>query len=110
MHLERLRLIGRLCVQQQLPSGDPCWVARWIGELVGGPLPPWKACVMCPDDTGVASVPACGACVSSYGVDVQEDEQGNLASIDDWRCRWHARELLGEDEGDLWHESDSSAA
>jgi hypothetical protein len=43
---ERLRLIGRIVVQEQLPAGDPCWMAAWIGSFVGLP-PKWNSCATC---------------------------------------------------------------
>jgi hypothetical protein len=34
-HDARLKLIGTICVQNNLPAGDPPWLAREIGEYVG---------------------------------------------------------------------------
>lgn len=34
---ESLRLIGRVCVQHELPAGDPPWLAAHIGSYVGKP-------------------------------------------------------------------------
>jgi hypothetical protein len=31
--LQRMGLIGRVCVQYKLPSGDPPWLARAIGNF-----------------------------------------------------------------------------
>ena len=35
---ECMRLIGRICVQYNLPAGDPCWMAETIGRFVTSPL------------------------------------------------------------------------
>jgi hypothetical protein len=29
-----LSMIGYICIQNDLPSGDPCWMAKMIGEYV----------------------------------------------------------------------------
>jgi hypothetical protein len=34
-HLYALMIIGRICVQNDLPAGDPCWMAKFIGSFVG---------------------------------------------------------------------------
>jgi len=33
-HRENVQLIGRICVQYNLPAGDPCWLAEHIGKFV----------------------------------------------------------------------------
>jgi len=33
-HRENVKLIGRICVQYNLPAGDPCWLAEHIGKFV----------------------------------------------------------------------------
>ena len=40
MLASQLQIIGEICVQYNLPAGDPCWMAAMIGTyLVKPPLP-----------------------------------------------------------------------
>jgi hypothetical protein len=36
-HVYGLMLLGRICVQNKLPAGDPCWMARMIGSYADAP-------------------------------------------------------------------------
>jgi hypothetical protein len=34
LYYEKVRLIGYICVQYNLPAGDPCWLAEYISSFV----------------------------------------------------------------------------
>ena len=44
-HLPALRVLGEICIRKKLPGGDPCWMARHIGEWIPPPKP--KHCGNC---------------------------------------------------------------
>jgi len=34
LYYQQVQLIGRICFQYNLPAGDPCWLAKYIGSFV----------------------------------------------------------------------------
>jgi len=33
-HLKSIRLIGSICIQNNLPAGNPCWIAKKIADYL----------------------------------------------------------------------------
>ncbi len=48
----RKLLIGKICLRNNLPAGDPCWMAAKIGSYVGCPLPLDTFKEICPREYG----------------------------------------------------------